>query len=145
VQRGQLLDDVPAAALDVRIPRTGEPAARGFQVLEHHHIALAVGAGVVRARNTHRHFRRQVTVEARLRDAHAHGGDELALPRVERRQFDENGCRQRGVTAEPETRPAGGAGMLVDELGGSHVTLQRLGKESRRQLGDFLRDHAGML
>jgi hypothetical protein len=58
VQRRQLFDDVERARLDVRIIRRREAAARGFQVFEHHDIAIVGELGIPRTRHAHRHLGR---------------------------------------------------------------------------------------
>ena len=93
VQARQLLDDVERAERNVVVGRLREPASGRFEILEHHHVPVALGLRVPNARYADGNFVREVAVEARFGHAHPGGGDELALAFVERRELDEDRCR----------------------------------------------------
>ena len=89
-----------ARDFDVGIVGAREPATARTEILEHHHVSVAVGLGVPDARHAHIDLVRDVTVEAGLGDAHARVVDERTLLLVERRELHEDARRESRLAAE---------------------------------------------
>src|SRR5262249_22674652 len=99
--------------------------------------------GVVRDRHSHGHLRRDLAVEARLRDPEAHLIDERALLRVERRELHEHRLRTgRPVgVLDADPRATGGPRVLVEHGHRANLTAERAAHPTGGDIGDVDGDH----
>jgi hypothetical protein len=143
VQRGHVFDDVARPPRDVVVLRVRKPASTGDEVLEHHHVPVALGVGGREPdlRDPYRYLGRKVAVEARLGHAHPDGRDELALALVEGGQLHEHGRGNACITGQCDVGAAGGAGAPVDDRDRRHVSLQCGAEPLGREIGDVEGQH----
>ena len=142
VELRQLLDERDGHVEHVVVLGGGEAAARGLQILEHHHegtVAL-VERRVPQLRNPDRELAADRRVQLCLGHSHPDHAQELALVLVERLQLDEQRLGHRIGGLQPDLRPAGGAGVGIDHLDRRDVGVEHLAEPRRCQLIDGSRD-----
>ena len=133
MQERELLDDVVRTCLDVIVGRTGKPAPGRDEILEHHHVVIAVGLRVPDARHPYRDLAREVAVEARFRDAHARHVDERTLLLAEGWELHEHGRwnSERHRWSATRARP-GGSGAPVEHCRLGNVAIEDARRTSAR-------------
>ena len=137
VQRGELFDDVAGARRDVGIVGTREPATARDQILQHHHVVVAVGLGVPDARHAYIDVVRDLAVEARFGDAHAGLVDERALLFVEGRKLHEDARRESRLAAERHACASRGSRAAIHDGRLDHVATEHLREPARIELVDL--------
>ncbi|GAA2770173.1 hypothetical protein GCM10010533_00930 [Mycolicibacterium pallens] len=85
------------------------------------------------ARNAPGQFASQLGVEPRLGNSETNLAQERPLFRSERLQFDEQ-CLGQRFAGQTDAGSAGGAGVGVEHLDGSHLLAQRLAEPGRCQI-----------